>query len=232
MIPWHGTINAFGFALPGLLAWHAVRLRGTELQIVASSARGIEILDEWEKRPFWPGVEKGPARGDRQDVYEREVGVEALGAPEPDGIHRRAAAAILRYDIFPPQLVLPVLRGAPVRVGDAVGIRFHLVPGIDLFFAARVTACFDEEKGCVWRTGFTYRTLIGHPEFGEETFSVEKDMASGRVIVALRSWSRPGTVLALLLPPWVRRQQVRASRAALAHMAETAKPQSATPAAP
>ena len=64
--------------------------------------------------------------------------------------------------------------------------------------------------------------LIGHPEFGEETFSVEKDMATGRVIVALRSWSRPGTVLAMLCPPWVRRQQVRASTRR-AHMAEMAK---------
>jgi len=28
-------------------------------------------------------------------------------------------------------------------------------------------------------TGFTYRTLAGHPEWGEETFGVEKHMTSG-----------------------------------------------------
>jgi uncharacterized protein (UPF0548 family) len=223
MIPWHGTLNAFGFALPGLLAWHVARLRGAELQVVPTMLGRTPHLDGWEKRSFWPGTENGAGPGDRRDAYEREVGVEAPGAPEPDGPHRRAAAAILRYDIFPPRLVRPALRRAPVRVGDTVGIGFRLAPGIELFFAARVTACFDEEKGGVWRTGFTYRTLIGHPEYGEETFSVEKDRASGRVIVALRSWSRPGTVLALLLPPWVRRQQVRASHAALAHLASKAK---------
>jgi uncharacterized protein (UPF0548 family) len=232
MIPWHGTINAFGFALSGLLAWHVARLRGTELQVVVSALGMSPRLDMWEKRPFWPGVENGPGPGDRQDAYEREAGTEAPGAPEPDGAHCRAAAAILRYDIFPPGLVRPVLRRTPVRVGDTVGICYRLAPGIGLFFAARVTGCFDEEKGGVWRTGFTYRTLIGHPEYGEETFSVEKEMATGRVIVALRSWSRPGTVLALLLPPWVRRQQVRASGAALAHLADIAKPKAATPAAP
>jgi uncharacterized protein (UPF0548 family) len=232
MIPWHGTLNALGFALPGLLAWHVARLRETELQVVATMLGRIPRLDEWEKRPFWPDVENGPGPGDRRDAYEREVCVEAPGAPEPDGVLRRAAAAILRYDIFPPRLVRPVLRRAPVQVGDTVGICFHMAPGIDVFFAARVTACFDEEKGGVWQTGFTYRTLIGHPEYGEETFSVEKDVASGRVIVALRSWSRPGTLLALMLPPWVRRQQVRASGAAMAHLAETAKPQAATPATP
>jgi uncharacterized protein (UPF0548 family) len=232
MIPWHGTLNALGFALPGLLAWHLTRLRGTELQVVVSALGMSPRLDDWEKRPFWPGVESGPTPGDRQDAYEREVGVEAPGEPEPDGTHRRAAAAILRFDIFPPRLVRPVLRRAPVQVGDTVGVSYRLAPGIEVLFAARVTAAFDEERGGVWRTGFTYRTLIGHPECGEETFSVEKELASGRVIVALRSWSRPETVLARLLPPWVRRQQVRAGRAAVAHLAEVAKPQAATPAVP
>lgn len=232
MIPWHGTLNALGFALPGLLAWHLRRLRGTELQVVLSSLGGQPQLDEWEKRPPWPGIEDGPVEGDRRDVYEREVGVEAPGAPEPDGLHRRGAAAILRFDIFPPRLVRSVLRREPLQVGDTVGICYHQAPGIDLFFAARVVACFDEEAGGIWRTGFTYRTLVGHPEHGEETFSAEKDLATGRVIVALRSWSRPGTVLALTFAPWVRRQQVRASQAAVGHLADMAKPQAATPAIP
>jgi uncharacterized protein (UPF0548 family) len=223
MIPWHGTLNALGFALPGLLAWHLRRLRGTELQIVVPALGGAPDLESWEKRPFWPGVENGPGEGDRRDAYEREVGVEGPWAPEPGGVHRRAAEAILRYDIFPPRLVRPALRREPVRVGDTVGIRYHLAPGIELFFAARVVSCFDEEVGGVWRTGFTYRTLVGHPEYGEETFSAEKDLATGRVIVALRSWSRPGTVLARMFAPWVRRQQVRASHAALAHLARRAE---------
>jgi uncharacterized protein (UPF0548 family) len=223
MIPWHGTLNALGFALPGLLAWHLVRLRGTELQMVLPVLGEVPCLDEWEKRPLWPGVENGPTPGARRDEYERDVDTETPGAPEPDGPHRRAATAIMKYSIFPSHFVRPVLRREPVQVGDTVGICYHQVPGIDLFFAARVIVCFDEEKGGVWRTGFTYRTLIGHPELGEETFSVEKDMTTGRVIVALRSWSRPGTVLAMLCPPWVRRQQVRASYAALAHLVENAR---------
>jgi uncharacterized protein (UPF0548 family) len=221
MIPWHGTLNALGFALPGLLAWHLRRLRGTELQFVVPMLGESPHLDEWEKRSPWPGIENGPAAGDRRDVYEREVGAEPPGVPEPGGVHRRAAAAILRFDIFPPRLVRPVLRREPLQVGDTVGICYHQAPGLDLFFAARVVACFDEETCGLWRTGFTYRTLVGHPECGEETFSVEKDLATGRVIVALRSWSRPGTVLALTFAPWVRWQQVRAGRAALEHLARS-----------
>jgi hypothetical protein len=232
MIRWHGTLNALCFALPGLLAWHLIRLRGSELQIVLSVLGGSPNLAEWENRPIWPGIEDGPAKGARQDVYEREIGVEAPGAPESDGIHRRVAAAILRYDIFPPRLVRPVLRRQPIQVGDTVGICYHQAPGLGLFFAARVVACFDEEKNGLWRSGFTYQTLVGHPEYGEETFGVEKDVVTGRVRVALRSWSRPGTVLAQMFSWWVRRQQVRAGRAALEHLTNSVKPHVATPALP
>ena len=186
MIPWHGTLNALGFAVPALLAWHVTRLRGAELQVLVPALGGTPHLEEWGNRAFWPGVERGPENGDRQDTYEREVGVESPGVPEPDGIHRRTAAAILRYDIFPPRLVRPVLRRAPIQAGDTVGICCHQAPGIDLFFAARVIGCFDEAKDGLWRTGFTYRTLVGHPEYGAETFSVEKDLETGRVIVVLR----------------------------------------------
>ena len=52
MIPWHGTLNALGFALPGLLAWHIARMRGTELQMVLSVLGEVPCLDEWEKRRF------------------------------------------------------------------------------------------------------------------------------------------------------------------------------------
>ncbi|HVR73446.1 MAG TPA: DUF1990 family protein [Planctomycetota bacterium] len=141
----------------------------------------------------------------------------------PRGAHRRVAERILAYEVFPPRWITGVLRRRPVEVGDTVGIRFHFAPGIDLFFAARVVSVLDGEAGGTWSTGFTYRTLVGHPELGEETFSVEKDLASGRVSAALRSWSRPGTLLAKAFAPLVRVFQVRASRAALDHLSTLAR---------
>jgi len=179
-------------------------------------------LDDWEPRELWPAIARGPRPGDRGDAYERIVGKEPPGPPIAGGPHRRAADAILGYRVFPPSTVEGVLRRAPVEVGDTVGIRYHLLPGVTLFFAARVTARFDgvDERGdpdC-HLTGFTYRTLVGHPELGEETFSVEKSLATGVVTVALRSWSRPGTTLARLFAPLVRRLQVSASYRALDHL--------------
>jgi uncharacterized protein (UPF0548 family) len=178
-------------------------------------------LARWQKRPFWPGTDGGPGAGDYRDAYEREVAREPSGEPLPDGPFRRVALAILSYRIFPPEVVTGVLRRAPVEVGDTVGIRYHWGP-IDLFFAARVIERFDERAGDQWRAGFTYRTLVGHPELGEETFSVAKDLRSGVVIAALRSWSRPGTTLAKIARPIVRRLQISASKRALDHLAVTA----------
>jgi Domain of unknown function (DUF1990) len=174
-------------------------------------------LARWEATALWPGIQDGSGWGDNRDQYEREVGRESPGPPLEDGPHRRAAAAILRYEVFPPRLVSSVLRRVPVEPGDTVGICYHGF-GLDLFFAARVTARFDHAEGGWWRTGFTYRTLVGHPELGEETFSAEKELISGSVRVALRAWSRPGTALARAFAPIVRRLQLHASVRALDHL--------------
>jgi uncharacterized protein (UPF0548 family) len=163
-------------------------------------------LERWESRPFAPGVDSGPRPGDRRDLWQREVAREPPGAPLADGPFARVAAAILRYDIFPPALVTPVLRRRPVEIGDTVGILYRA----RLFFAARVIARSD--------ASFTYRTLAGHPELGEETFAVSKDPATGAVVVSLRSWSRPGILATRACARLTRRVQVGASRSALDHL--------------
>lgn len=175
-------------------------------------------LPDWERRAFTPGSEDGPRNRDHSDQYVREVGREPPGPPLEDGAFRLVEAAILRYEIFPPTLVSRVLRRVPVEPGDTVGIVYHAPLGIELCFAARVTERFAGPGKHGYRSGFTYRTLRGHPELGEETFFVEKDDKNGVVRVGMESWSRPGTLLASLFAPIVRRLQVGASAAALDHL--------------
>lgn len=170
-------------------------------------------LDRWRGRPDMAGPGQGPGPRDTRHEHAREAGQEPPGPPVPDGPHARAAAAVLRYDVFPAHIGEGVVARAPLQVGDVVGLRYHFVPGLDLFFASRVTAVFDEVRDGVHHTGFTYRTLAGHPEIGEETFSTEKDLATGRVLVALRAWSREGSLLARLFRPLARTLQVRAGKA-------------------
>jgi hypothetical protein len=176
---------------------------------------GRPKLERWDARPFHD-VSSRPR--DHHDAYERDVAPESPG--EPGERARAIAAAIRRYDIFPPELVQGVVR-RPVEVGDTVGVCYRALPVIRLFFAARVVDVLDREEAGWWRGGFTYRTLRGHPELGEETFCVEKELATGRVRVALRSWSRPGTLLSRMFSPLVRRLQVRATERALAHLTST-----------
>lgn len=182
----------------------------------------VAPLAAWATRPDAPTTERGPGPKDARDSYERVIGSEAPGAPEPEGLHRRAATAILAYDIFPPRVGRGVIVRGPVEVGDTIGLRYRVALGLEMFFASRVVARFDEQRGQAWHTGFTYRTLAGHPEIGEETFSVEKQLASGEVTVALRSWSRPGILLTKIGAPFARRTQVRSSRAALDHLEQRA----------
>jgi uncharacterized protein (UPF0548 family) len=175
-------------------------------------------LDAWSSRA---AVEGGPGPADHRDAFERVVGLEPPGPPVDDGPLRRAGASILTYRIFPTWLLTPVLRRAPLMIGDTVGAFYHplgrWLGGV--FFASRVVAVFDEARDGRWRVGFTYRTLERHPERGEETFSAEKDLVTGHVLVALRSWSSPGHALSRALEPVGRVLQVRANDAALANLA-------------
>lgn len=186
-------------------------------------ARSDPDLARWEARPFWPAIAGGPAPGDARDRLRRDVGVEAPGQPVAGGPFERVAAAILRYEVFPPALVEGVLRRSPVEPGDTVGIRYKGFRIAHLFFAARVVDRFRRVADGLVSEGFTYRTLVGHPELGEETFSAHKDLVSGKVSVELRSWSRPGTRLARFAAPIVRRMQVAAGRAALDHLERVAR---------
>jgi uncharacterized protein (UPF0548 family) len=173
-------------------------------------------LEPLERFPPSPGVADGPGPGDRRDRHERVVARERPGPPEAGGPFRRLAEAVFAYDIYPQWMVRGVLR-RPVRPGDTYGICYRLLPGVELFFGGRVTTVFDGPDGAGWRAGWTFHTLTGHPELGEETFSVEKD-AEGVVRVTLRAWSRPGLWLTRAVAPYTRRVQLRAARAALDHL--------------
>ena len=175
-------------------------------------------LDTWERQAIHP-VSAEPPRGTvNHDFHRRIIAVEPPGPPIPGGPFERARRAIMAYDIFPPNLATGVVRLAPVRLGDTVGMRYRLLPGLRLFFASRVTAVTDIAEPPLFQAGFTYQTLQEHPELGEEAFGVEKVAHSGEVRVYLKAWSRPGHWLARLFSPLARHLQLQAGRAALDHL--------------
>ena len=176
----------------------------------------------WENRPFSPGVLDGPRATDNRDRHALQMGVEPLGPPVADGPFRRVARAISEYRIFPPHLAQRVVKRTPLQVGDVVGLCYPLFLGIRMFIASRVIDVFDGSTPGGWRSGFTYRTLEGHVEVGEEIFAVEKDARTGVVTASLTAWSRPGHWTTRIGYPYARWCQLQAGRAAARHLRKTA----------
>lgn len=168
-------------------------------------------LAAWEARPVATGISRGAPPSAARDAYRRVIARERPGPPEENGPYAGVARAIAGYRVFPDWLIAPVLRRAPVRPGDTVGIFFR---PLRLFFAARVSEVIDAP----FLAGFTYQTLQGHPEYGEETFAVEKDPQSGNITASLESWSLPGLPLTRLATPLVRWLQRFASEQALRNL--------------
>ncbi|MEE9125693.1 MAG: YndJ family transporter [Planctomycetota bacterium] len=222
MILSHGVLNAFGFAFPALLAlWRAGReddVGGMEVLVLLlgdTPATGL-----WEARTFGSNPDE-LARVD-VDLHERSLPGEEPGIPVANGSYHRVAEAIMRYEAFPPAELRAIVARTPVEVGDTLRCRYRLLPGMDLVFASRVVAVFDEERDGLQRTGFAYRTLAGHPICGEETFSVEKDLETGDMLVRIAARSRTDTWLTSLTRPLARRLQRRAGQAAVEHLRKIA----------
>jgi uncharacterized protein (UPF0548 family) len=172
-------------------------------------------LSVWARRDFPPAVLASQRPTDDRDRHARTVAREPPGDPLPRGPFRRVAAAIGEYRIFSPRLITPVLARTPVAVGDTVGLTYRLLPGLRMFVACRVIDLFDGPTATGWRAGFSYRTLAGHAELGEETFAVEKVRTTGEVTASLTAWSRPGHWLTRIGYWYARWCQTHAGRGAL-----------------
>lgn len=172
-------------------------------------------LEVWENRLLARGAAAAPPENAYHDRHERIVAVESPGEPENEGPFMRVARSIMSYEIFPLTLGKPVVK-RPVQLGDTVGLRYHLVPGLDLFFASRV--CQVNHRDLAdgwWRSSFTYQTLDGHPELGQETFSILKRHATGEVRVLIFAWSRPAWAILGPVLPLARYLQLSAGKQAL-----------------
>lgn len=214
MVLSHGILNAFGFAVPALVA---LRQGGfaddtPRMEILVPLLGDVPAAGIWESRGFSRAV---PATDSRAavDTYERRLSREGFLA---------VAAAIMRYEAFPPTEMRGLVPRSPVEAGDTLRARCRFLPGVDVVFAARVVEVFDATRDGVQSIGFSYRTLAGHPIHGEETFAVTKSLATGEVLVRISARSRAGNWLSSLIRPIVRRRQRRAGAAAMAHLEEVA----------
>jgi uncharacterized protein (UPF0548 family) len=128
--------------------------------------------------------------GTGSEVFERAV----LGLREWRA-HRGAGVTVVPED-------------APIEVGTTVALALPLA-GISTLAACRIVGVVEDDS----RFGFAYGTLTGHPERGEEAFSVERD--GDAVRFHIRAFSREADPLARLGAPVTRLIQRRVTRAYL-----------------
>ncbi|MGH1506451.1 MAG: YndJ family transporter [Acidimicrobiales bacterium] len=203
MARWHGTLNAIGFGFAALVGLHlaapaparrehlSIRLGRPKPSVLA--AIGAQAASDEPTNPV--GLLHRPTPpGFRRDEWGGPVhhGFEAAR----HGLERWAghAAAGIAIDAPP-----------PIAVGETVAMSIPVGP-LSLTATARIVEVIDEAD----RFGFTYATLPHHPEDGEESFIITRDVDGTCHYTVTAVW-RPGTLAARIVPPLTRFLQQRAA---------------------
>jgi uncharacterized protein (UPF0548 family) len=103
-------------------------------------------------------------------------------------VHERAGLVVQAADV-------PLVKGTVVLMWLGLG-------RLSLRIPCRVVDVVDEPR----RRGFSYGTLPGHPESGEEQFLLEQ-RDDGRICFTISAFSRPASTLARLAGPLGRAAQ-------------------------
>lgn len=145
-----------------------------------------------------------------------------LGAGE--GIFHAARSALRRWDHFRLDWLEAWPSETPIKPGEVVAIVARI--GVAWCLNACRIVCVIDETGPVERFGFTYGTLPGHVETGEERFLTEWDRSDDRVWYDILAFSRPRHPLARLGYPFSRLMQKRFARQSAAAMLRAVAPAS------
>lgn len=138
--------------------------------------------------------------------FKRDVAVFALGTGE--AAWEAAKTAIRKWVIFPSDLVSTVRLSDEVVSGTVLAVVCHTA-GVWVVCPTRIISVTDGYADGAHRFGFTYGTLPGHVESGEERFQVEWDETTGSVTYHIEAVSRPNHPLCWLSYPYARLMQRR-----------------------
>ncbi len=146
-----------------------------------------------------------------------------LGQGEAD--YRAACQAIRQWRMFPREWTEVSPESDALSVGENVAVAARAF-GVWWLNACRIVSLTDETHPAR-RFGFTYVTLPGHVEQGEEEFLVEWD-ADDRVWYQIRAVSRPRYWLVWLAYPLARRLQSQFRRDSMQSMQDAVRANSSS----
>ncbi|MFC5995601.1 DUF1990 family protein [Pseudonocardia hispaniensis] len=177
---------------------HRRRRRGQALNDLAAALADLRHRPvNYDARRAPPQVTAGWHR-DRRVV---ELGREAPGEPEPDGLVATAAALLDCYGFLDPRILRAAYRpGALLGRDMLLEARFLR---LRFLFGVRITACTDEIRdgpsGSERTIGWSYQTLCGHLEQGRLTYEIAKQLRTGRVEFRILAHSRRAPIANPLL---------------------------------
>ena len=173
-----------------------------------SDERIQRLIDSWRKSPFnYPEV--GQSLGPTPAGYASNHARIRLGYGE--STFNKAVEALRSWKMFDLGWVSVCRPDAGIEVGTTIAVLARHF-GFWSLHPARIIFLIDDDDGQMRKSGFAYGALEGHGEQGEETFIIEWRHADDGVWYDLRSFSKPGRLLAKLGYPLTRMLQRRFAR--------------------
>ncbi len=166
------------------------------------------------------------SNGWRIDSYIHQLPAEPPGEPVPNGSWETAQAIIRNYEFPDPSLISGIFVPDTPLEKRVMVLQAHFL-FFTFYFGVKVGSVIEEireeeGKGQAQVWGWSYRTLEGHFEMGEITFSVWKFLESGEVEFRINSYSRitqiPNIFYRIGFQLFGRGLQVRFARSAMARV--------------
>lgn len=132
--------------------------------------------------------------------YDHNQVEEEIGCRVSD--FQAAKSAMLAWKHFDVGWVAALPATTPIHEGENIAIRARIL-GLWALAACRIVEVFDEDSPTSKRFGYSFGTLPGHPEQGEERFEI-RSSADGIVTYRITAFFRPNYLSAKIAWPYFR----------------------------
>lgn len=170
------------------------------------------FLSEWADAPISFDPQQPIDAHWHVDAYEQVLGIDS-----ENGLFDRAAALLMRYEFYPPEVLRHVStftpEGREARPGDRIVQRIRVIPHVLDVVTMNVVSGLIVEPN---RRGITYTTTERHLEIGEWTCVVSR-RPSGEVVLLVHAVSKVGPRMPFWARPFARYFQLRGHRLGTAH---------------
>lgn len=137
------------------------------------------------------------ANGWHVDDYETELPPEPPGEPVPNGSWFAAQKVLREYRFPPPDLITGIFVPDSDLENRIMILRGHFLV-FNFYFGVRVSDVINEirdgKNGKEHAWGYSYRTLEGHFERGQITFTVIKQATTGKITFHIHAFSQTGHI--------------------------------------